>query len=243
MQPLVKICGITNLQDAQLAIAAGAEMIGLIFCGSPRQVSVVDAMKIRRKLGEKPSLVGVFRDQPADFINEVADKVNLRYVQLHGGESAQVIEELRRPAIKAIQYSYEQSQDEVTFHHAGKVIADLNEFQQAKYILVDCQKGVVAPLTTLDSHARQILLGTLRASFDSIELPQEKLFLAGGLTVDTVSDACAIVEPIGLDVCSGVESAPGTKSEKLIDLFMKSVDAHRAEFQLKGQVASTRWRG
>jgi len=194
----IKICGITRDEDAFLCRDLGADFLGMIFVeSSPRYVSperaaaVVSAME-----GPRPKVVGVFRDQSADYILSVAAEVGLDVIQLHGHETDQDIRALDMPCIKAFR--------------VGDVLPDASPHGAADWLLFD----------TLDDRRA----GGTGRRFDWSLLagyPRNKpFFLAGGLTPDNVAGAISAVRPDGIDVSSGVESAPGIKDrEKLNNLF------------------------
>src|SRR5262249_50125098 len=109
----VKICGITRLEDAEAAVAAGASAIGFILWpGSPRVVDVDTARAIAQAVPASVMKVGVVVNQPADEINSAADRIGLTHVQLHGDESAQVAAAIERPIIKATTASVPLAFDE-----------------------------------------------------------------------------------------------------------------------------------
>ena len=99
----VKICGITRLEDAEAAVNAGATALGFVFWpGSPRAIDPHRARAIVASLPPFVTAVGVFVDQPAEYVNEVAGLAQLGAVQLHGGESADYVAAMSRPVVKAV---------------------------------------------------------------------------------------------------------------------------------------------
>lgn len=195
----VKICGITREEDALACAALGADFIGFVFVpSSPRFITPGAAAKIARSLdpASRPKLVGVFRDAPFETVSRVAAGVPLDFVQLHGDESEDDFATLRVPAIKAVR--------------VGDTMPETETFASAQWLLFDA----------LDERRG----GGTGRRFDWSLLAQYKrarpFFLAGGITPDNAATAISAVRPQGLDLSSGVESAPGIKdAEKLRLLF------------------------
>jgi len=200
----VKICGITNEDDALLAVAMGADAVGFIFAPSPRQIAPQIAYDITRRLPPEILTVGVFRDELPRRVVETAHRAGVKGVQLHGYESpAQVAEvaESVRWVIKAVV--------------AGSVDARrANEFG-TDMILVDAPKpgsGKVFDWSLVDDVAAV-----------------DKLILAGGLDPDNVAAAVSRVEPWGVDVSSGVERSPGRKDALKVKAFIQRARAAQPE--------------
>lgn len=182
----VKICGITNEDDALLAVAMGADAVGFVFAPSPRQVSPQVVYDITRRLPPEIMTVGVFRDDLPDRIFDVVARSGVKAVQLHGRESASTVAAVSegvRWVIKAVS--------------AGSREARIANQYGTDLILVDAPQpgsGRVFDWRLID------------------EIPSGlRLILAGGLTVDNVVPAIEYVKPWGVDVSSGVESEPGKK--------------------------------
>jgi phosphoribosylanthranilate isomerase len=204
----VKVCGITNLEDALAALAAGADLLGFNFYArSPRYVSPVEARNIIERLPDSVSCVGVFVNEstPAE-VERIAREAGLGAVQLHGDETAEFCQGLRGlTTIKAL-----------------RVGADFNVESAAAYdtdaVLLD---AYVAGARGGTGHT----FDWTHASLTRERVP--KLFLAGGLNPDNVAAAVAAVRPYAVDVCSGVETAPGRKSPELMRRFVKAVDSRQ----------------
>lgn len=188
----VKICGITRLSDAQVAVACGASAIGFIFWPkSKRWVEPEQARAIVRELPPFVTPVGVFVDETVERINEVAELVGLGAVQLHGDEAPEVVERLARPVVKAI----------------GRI----DEGVAARWpdrvtMLVDADDRVNYGGTG----ARADWTGAARLA------AARRTILAGGVNPENVAEAVATVRPFGIDVSSGVEDAPGIKNPERI---------------------------
>lgn len=183
---LVKICGITRSEDARLAVSAGAQALGFIFWpNSPRFVDPYRAKAIVRTLPPFVTPVGVFVNQPAEYVNAVAGLVGLGVVQLHGDEDPAYARLMKRPVLKALSL-------------AGDAAA---RWPREVMLLVDAHDPVRRGGT--GATADWSLAATLAA--------ERPIMLAGGLMAGNVAAAVAAVRPFGIDVSSGVERAPGVK--------------------------------
>jgi phosphoribosylanthranilate isomerase len=206
---LIKICGITRIEDAEAAIACGANALGFVFWPkSPRFVDPFRARAIVSALPPFVTTVGVFVNQPAEHVNGVASLVGLGAVQLHGDERPEFAAQMRRAVIKAIALS----------GSAGAELArpTLEEWSGRVTILLDAhdpqQRGGTGQ--TIDWRLAAGVAGSRR------------VLLAGGLTPGNVAEAVRHVRPFGIDVSSGVESSPGVKDHgKLRDLF-HAINSH-----------------
>lgn len=213
----VKICGITNLDDALCAAEAGADLLGFIsYPKSPRFVApekvAVITQAIRREYGvHAPRCVGVFVDEPVERVRAVLDSAGLDLAQLHGSEPPAEVRMLRPHAFKAIR---PQTRDdaEATVVAYCDVVADDDALPQ---FLIDAyhphQFGGTGTLADLD------VARSLAHRF--------RLLLAGGLTPETVGPAIRRVQPWGVDVSSGVERAKGIKDHARIRTFIEAVRA------------------
>jgi phosphoribosylanthranilate isomerase len=189
----IKICGITNLQDAQDAVALGADAIGFIFTPkSPRYITPDAAEEIAIKMPPFIKLVGVFVNQSKEEITQIATKAKIDLIQLHGNESPEFCLTLGHQVIKAI------------------TIADLTDIQDIGNYL-----GMVSAVL-LDTKIEGKEGGTgicfdwgiaLHAK-EEFDIP---LILAGGINQDNVQKAISLVNPYAVDVSSGVEDHPGKK--------------------------------
>ena len=200
---LIKICGITRLEDARFAVACGANAVGFVFWpGSPRSIDPARAQAIARSLPPFVTTVGVFVNQPADHVNGVAAAVGLGVVQLHGDETIEFAAGLNRPVLKAMTLA------------TGD--AAIDRWPSGTMVLLDAHDPVRRGGTgrTID--------WTGAASVAA----RRPIVLAGGLNPDNVADAIARVQPYGIDVSSGVEAAPGVKDHgRLKQLFDAIRDA------------------
>ncbi len=192
---LVKICGITRVEDAAAAVDCGAGALGFVFWpGSPRCIDPHRARAIVATLPPFVTPVGVFVNQPAEYVRGVASLVRLGAVQLHGDETVGYAAGIATPAIKAV------------------TVADL-------------QLSVWPVRTTLlldvgDKEKRGGTGRTIDWTAAARLAAQRKILLAGGLTPENVAEAVAQVRPFGIDVSSGVERSPGIKDHRrLLALF------------------------
>jgi phosphoribosylanthranilate isomerase len=195
---IVKICGITRMEDAEAAVAAGAAAIGFIFWpNSPRFIDPYRARRIAAALPAFVTPVGVFVNQPIDYVNGVASLVRLGAVQLHGDETPGFAAGVARPVIKALAL--------------GR--SDARLWPAPMRLLLDVHDPVARGGTgrTIDWPAAAELAA------------QREVILAGGLTPDNVSDAIARVHPHGIDVSSGVERAPGIKDHQRLRALFEAV--------------------
>lgn len=197
----VKICGITNVADALLAQEAGASAIGLIFAeGSRRQVNLKTAEGIIRATGPFLQRVGVFRNQPLQFVLDHTARLRLEAVQLHGSEDQAFVARVAETCtvIKAIGFRPDLS------------VPELDSWP-ADAILLDAQ--VPGAGRTFDWYQVAHLAG------------YPGLVLAGGLTPANVAEAIQVLRPHAVDVASGVETA-GQKSPSLVRSFIAAAWGH-----------------
>jgi phosphoribosylanthranilate isomerase len=203
MRTRVKICGITRVEDALAAVAAGADAIGLVFAEvSPRHVSVDQARAIRAALPPLVSVVGLFVDAAPGHIRAVLGQVAIDLIQFHGRETPEHCRGYGRPYIKAV-----SMRPDVDLPTAAR------QYDDAAGLL-------------LDTHSVSAAGGTGEA-FDWARVPHDlgrPLILAGGLTPDNVAQAIRQVRPYAVDVSSGVEQAKGIKDPAKIMAFMRGVN-------------------
>ena len=216
--PLVKICGIRRMEDARLAAELGAAAIGFVFWpDSPRFVDPYRARPIARELPPFVTRVGVFVDQPIDYVRGVARLVNLGAIQLHGHESPDYMAALARagapPIIKSLAVT-----------DAFTPAAALASIPDAVTVLLDAHDPIRRGGTgrTID--------WTLAASTARLR----PVMLSGGLRAENVVEAIAQVQPYAVDVSSGVESAPGVKDAGKLRALFSAVAQAGAEIRSQG---------
>jgi phosphoribosylanthranilate isomerase len=205
----VKICGTTNLADAELAADLGAWAIGMIFVPrTPRRVKRDDAAQIVAALRRRTELVGVFVDAPLDRVAAVADAVGLTMLQLHGDEGpAYCAEAARRTGCRVIKAARVRSRAD---------LVGLEAFHTDSHLLdahVDGQHGGTGETWDWDLVAQR-RSGT-------------PLIVSGGLTPDNVGEAIRRTRPFAVDVASGVEATPGRKDPAKLEAFFRSAAPER----------------
>ena len=208
----VKVCGITRLQDADLAAELGASAIGFIFWpGSPRYIAPERAREIVRRKSPGVKAVGVFVDEPVEDVRRIAEVAGLDVVQLHGRESAEYCREVSAFRWTAANGEVARVIKSVTLRDGSPV--DLGEFDDAVVMLLDAHDP--------ERHGgtgRTIDWGVARGVAAS-----RRTILSGGLNPGNIGGAIAAVHPYGVDVSSGVESAPGTKDAILLKSFFEAL--------------------
>lgn len=194
---LVKVCGITNLEDALAAIEAGADMLGFNFYArSPRHVVPADARRVVERMPEGVACVGVFVNEPSpEAVLEMARESGVSAVQLHGDETPE-------------------------FCRALEGFTTIKALRVGKDYGVETAAAFDTDAVLLDAYAPDAFGGTghtfdwtlARATREAVP----RLFLAGGLKPSNVAAAIESVGPYAVDVCSGVETSPGRKSFRLM---------------------------
>jgi phosphoribosylanthranilate isomerase len=199
---LVKICGITRLDDAEAAVAAGAAAIGFVFWpDSPRFIDPYRAARIAKALPPFVTAVGVFVNQPAEYINAVSAHVKLGAVQLHGDERVDDVWLLQRPVIKAVAVESGDG-DPSVWPDRVTLLLDVHD---------PARRGGTG--RTIDWTAAAAIAR------------RRRVLLAGGLTPDNVAEAFARVQPYGIDVSSGVERSAGVKDHGRIRALFEALHA------------------
>ncbi len=201
----VKICGITNAEDAAVAVAAGADALGFIlYRTSPRYVEPAMVQQIVAQLPPFVVPVGVFVNEEIKIVCDLMDTCGLGLAQLHGDETAMYCQELGRPVLKALRLKDRSS------------FLALAEYQGRGGV-----RGFV-----LDAFSEQAYGGTGQVvdwGLASEAARAATVILAGGLTPDNVGQAIRVVQPYGVDVSSGVEAAPGKKDHEKVWAFLRAV--------------------
>jgi phosphoribosylanthranilate isomerase len=199
----IKVCGITNLEDALLAAELGADALGFIFYPpSPRKVAPEEARAIIAQLPPFVTTVGVFVDEDAALVSTLAARLGLDWVQLHGQESPEYCRTLGRRVIKGFRIQDKSS------------LADMAVYRGAAQALL------------LDTYKKGQAGGT-GETFDWRLANEAKAYgpiiLAGGLTPYNVAQAIATAQPRAVDVASGVEVAPGKKDPEKLRKFFAAI--------------------
>lgn len=196
----VKICGITNEDDALFAVAMGADAVGFIFAPSPRQVAAQVVYDITRRLPPEILTVGVFRDEAPGRVIETVHRAGLKAAQLHGHETPAMVAEISQQIRYVIKAVAAGSPD-------ARRAADFG----TDMVLVDAPNpgaGRVFDWSLMD---------------DVADGP--RIILAGGLDPDNVGEAVRLVKPWGVDVASGVERSPGRKDALKVKAFIERARA------------------
>lgn len=198
----VKVCGMTRLEDAELAADLGADAVGFVFWPrSPRMVTVETAARMAAALEGRLWRVGVFVGASVREVTDCVQRVGLDAIQLHGDEAVDDFEAVAGRIIRAVSLSDERD-----------VVAAAN-------LPLD-----VTPL--VDRHDRTRRGGTgQKANWElaGALAARRPIWLAGGLTGSNVAEAIRAVKPAGVDVSSGVESAPGVKDRARLEAFITAV--------------------
>jgi phosphoribosylanthranilate isomerase len=214
--PRVKVCGLTNLPDAELALEQGAWALGMIFFeGSPRRCSLEHAREIARRLRRKAELCGVFVNAPLEQVVAISEELALSMLQLHGDEGpAYCGEAARRTGARVIKAAQVSGVGDVR---------DVERFH-VDFHLLDA-RGT-------SPRSRELRGGT-GETFDWALLDTRRskvpLILSGGLSAANVGEAIAAVHPYALDTASGTEAAPGHKDPRKLSAFFAAVRAASAE--------------
>ncbi len=200
----IKICGITNVEDAKVAVAVGADALGFVmYRKSPRFVEPAVVKAIVAGLPPFVLPVGVFVNEEPDRVRTLMDECGLALAQLHGDETAPYCQNLGRPVMKAIRLK-----DRGTF-------LALAEFQGRANV-----RGFL-----IDAFSNQAYGGTGQTVDWGLaqEVAQSMpVVLAGGLTPANVAEAITLVHPYGVDVSSGVELSPGKKDHEKVKDFIRA---------------------
>lgn len=200
----IKICGITNVDDALAAVAAGADALGFNFYKpSPRYVTPQTAREIIAKLPLSVLTVGVFvNEELTESVRSIANEAGITALQLHGDESPS--------------YCRELSKD----RYVIKTLAVSNDFE------IETVQGYAVEAIMLDTKHNTLRGGTGRV-FDwsiasEVNEVVPKLFLAGGLSQENIADAIKIVRPYAIDACSALEDEPGRKNHERMRAFVET---------------------
>ena len=203
MSVRIKICGVTRVEDAELAIALGADMIGLNFYPpSPRSLTLDRAVSIRRAIGHRCEVAGVFVNATREYVADLLGKVGLDLLQFHGDEEESALTGWPVRVIRALRLR-------------SGTPAELISRTAADYVL-------------LDTFHPELFGGTGQtrplAGLENLDL--SRVFISGGLTPDNVAEAAAL-QPYAVDVASGVESAPGIKDPFKLRSFIVNAKSAR----------------
>ena len=197
----IKICGITDLDDALHAVDCGADALGFVFYeGSPRAVTSQRAQAIIARLPPFVTVVGLFVNEDPGTLRIIADHCGLDVIQYHGDESPETVRLAPRRSIRALRVRESEIRNDITNYPASTLLLDAWVSGAYGGTGVCFNWAVAAGITK-----------------------ERTVILAGGLTPENVSAAIQTVHPYGVDVSSGVESAPGRKDRTKVAAFIKAV--------------------
>jgi phosphoribosylanthranilate isomerase len=231
----VKICGTTNLKDAELAVEAGADALGFVFAKSPRQVAAEQAGEIISSLEQTVEKIGVFVDADFDGIVSTVLTAGLTGVQLHGAVRDGLAMRLRErfaegvpgaERLRILQVLHFGAEEDAlderlsALRHSGAVDA----------VLVDSRSATAQGGTGIRFDWQAARQSFVEAA------PQLRMVVAGGLSPANVREAIATLEPWGVDVVSGVEAAPGRKDPEKVRAFVEHARATALHVRSAGGV-------
>ena len=199
----IKICGITNEEDALLAVDLGADTLGFIFAESPRQISPEKARAIIQNLPPFIKTVGVFVNEEPGRLKKIQAECGLDLIQMHGYESPEQCRDLMPYSIKALR------------------IKDEKDIEG-----IDKYKGTVRAIL-LDAYQPGKAGGTGKTFDWSLAVKAREtgipIILAGGLSPENIQEAVTTVKPYAVDINSGIEERPGKKSQELMKLLFEKI--------------------
>ena len=218
----IKICANTSLEDAQIAVDAGADAVGFVFAESPRRVHVAQVSSITQHLPDTVEKIGVFVDADFEEIVRSVAEAGLTGVQLHAGNDSLLPAKLRARCGSSLRILR-------VVHYAEDLEAQLSALCKD-----DAIDGVL-----IDSRTATAVGGTgtrydwqaARGSFVTAA-SRQRLVAAGGLKPENVAEAIRLLEPWGVDVASGVESAPGKKDQARVLAFIEAAKNAAREIDL-----------
>ncbi len=199
----IKICGITNIEDAKMVSQFPISAIGMIFSKSPRKIDIKTAKHISSLIPKNISRVGVFVNESPDYVNDCIDECSLNYAQLHGDEDPQYCKKIKGDLIKVIRVRTEKDLDVISSYPEITIL--------------------------LDTYSSGAYGGTGK-SFDWSIAKKAKRFnlpliLSGGLSPANIAQAIIQVEPSAIDVNSGIEKSPGHKDAEKIQRLIEIVSS------------------
>ncbi len=207
----IKVCGITNVSDAEAAAEEGADFVGLIFAKSPRRVEIPTAQEIVRSLPPTVTPVGVFLDQPIEEVRGILAQTGLQFAQLHGAESPDFAATLGASVFKTFEC------------YSDETLETLRKYDVSAFLL-DVPKGILSR-------------GSVDAHWAICAKKFGRVILSGGLTANTVGEIVRKIRPYGVDVCRGTESEPGKKDRhKIRDFIQASQVAEHETAMIKVKV-------
>ena len=201
----IKICGITNIEDALAAVDMGADILGFNFYqNSPRYITIDRALKIIDKLPTFVDTAGIFVNPTADYIKEITEQGFLNWIQLHGDETPDFCDSLIHLTARIIK---------------ALRVASSEDIKKAENYATDA--------ILFDAYDTKSYGGTgKRFDWNSIPHLNKRVFLAGGINPDNVAQALEI-GVYGIDICSGIEKEPGKKDHEKMKLLFENIEMVR----------------
>ncbi len=197
MKTRVKICSITNLEDACMAVEYGADALGFIFTNSPRMIDPEKARQIIKQLTPFVTTVGVFMNNPLKLVEEISLFTGINVVQLHGNESPDYCKRIQKQIIKRIDVQKEDTKEN---------LIEKMKLYSVSAFLIDPGTG-----------SGKLFEWNIAKEIDF------PLIIAGGLNPENVKQAVGLLKPYGVDVSSGVERTLGKKDPEKVKRFIKEV--------------------
>lgn len=238
---LIKICGITNIEDAIECVRLGANMLGFVFADSPRQADVSTVKHIQRVIGGDAKTVGVFTEE-SDELLSIMRECELTYAQLHGGQSEDFARRLgahrviRVARVSSNPLALSSPEEQGAYRSA---VESQPSFDTRSTLLrtsgvygpedIDCLRNEheTAAFYLLDTYKKGVAGGTGETFDWGLAIKAKDLgkpiFLSGGLSPENVGDAIRAVQPFAVDVSSGVEASPGKKDPAKVKEFIDNV--------------------
>ena len=209
--PMLKICGMTGVGDALHAVREGATAVGFVFWkGSPRYIEPDRAGEITAALPSTVTTVGVFVNEPVDSIRETARVAGLRMVQLHGNETSAYGDRIDQPVMRVVSLETIEETARAWPPDTTLLLDSTDPSRRGGRSAVDWSRAALV--------ARR-----------------RRVVLAGGLTPENIEEAIVTVRPIGVDVASGVESAPGVKDLEKVARFLTNARSAFARMVTRDQ--------
>lgn len=215
----IKICGVTRPTDAQKAAQLGADAVGMVFYPKVRRcITIETARQILSVLPPFTTPVALFVDQTLDAIRSVIDPLGIEHVQLHGDETPELVSALRdRIVLKAIKVKRETFED--CLNHWRRAITDA-KLSNLRGLVLETAAGHAGG-NGMANDWEYLTQCRQRGLFDGLP----PLIAAGGLTAQSVAGVIKTLQPVAVDVSSGVEITPGCKDEHLLRDFIAAVNS------------------
>ena len=201
----VKICGITNLDDALLCESSGADALGFIFYkNSKRYISPDSAKKIINQLSPFTLKVGVFVNEDPEIVNQIAGEIGLNSVQLHGDETADYISKIFLPVIKVFRINNDFNFSKINEVNGASILLDT---------FSDVEHG-----GTGSTFNWELIPSQLRS----------KIILAGGISNENIEHIINEIKPAAIDISSSLEKEPGKKDQQKVKQFFLKINSYRS---------------